>query len=367
MASIRSVAELVPELSTAVLYSRAKALADPIADGNVIAGALRRAGLAADVVDIADLRFLGEAKGFMRFDHAAEVWRPWAAPDSALMYHGALAPANTGQVLDGFNTLGTRLVNGRQAWEFMTDKWEFFGAMRAAAVPTIETRHVQTPGDVLRTFEEFRSQGPGVFKKAVSTEGDDVYIVDTLAEAQRVASKVDELGNHLVGQPFIETAIDPATLEPAILRTIDGDPAGRRIDLRINWARGYGRSVDDGFFAVHTRVSAPGVRVNNVAKGAVARKIEFADLHPADRETLRRAITALPPDADIVGWDLIGQPGHRVIMEANSGPGLPLPEEGFNMVQVLTPYAQLAHEGAVQARTARGLLLPQPVMRPLHA
>ena len=130
---------------------------------------------------------------------------------------------------------------------------------------------------------------------------------------------------------------------------------GMRNDFRIMTVKDQQGHVD--ITGVFMRIAQhPEQEVNNVAKGARAVRIEFSDLHPADQQTVRAAVDALP-DGHVVGWDLIGAPGERYIMEANSGPGLPTMSEGFDPASLVGPYARLAETGGAAARAARLLKL----------
>jgi glutathione synthase/RimK-type ligase-like ATP-grasp enzyme len=280
------------------------------------------------------------------------------------MYHGALSPANTAPMLDALDAAGTFVINGRKAWETMTDKWRFFQEMKAAGVRTIPTRLVETPAQADDALQRFG--GAAVFKKPVSTEGDDVYTVTAPEQLHdEVASRLDELGGRVIAQPFVESKIGDnleAPIMDALVATKLGDAPptaqnlaavreqvlGLRNDFRIMTVRNADSSPS--VLATFHRVAAdPEQTVNNVAKGASAVKVDFTDLDPRDQKTVLEAVDALP-DGQIVGWDLIGQPGERYIMEGNSGPGLPTMAEGFAPDKLLKPYADLARAGAQRAR-----------------
>jgi glutathione synthase/RimK-type ligase-like ATP-grasp enzyme len=93
--------------------------------------------------------------------------------------------------------------------------------------------------------------------------------------------------------------------------------------------------------------------VNNVAQGASAHRVEFDQLDPADQRTILEAARRMPDGGDVAGWDLIGVPGERRIIEGNSGPGLPDGSEGIHVPDVVRGYGVLLRDRALQAAGAQ--------------
>lgn len=355
-------------LRAAVLYTPDKALGGSAKDDQLIVRAFEQRGQ-AESVNLANLRRSEDGR-FWLSDPETGIARQWQAPDVVLMYHGAISPPNTAPMLDALQGAGSFVINDRSAWTTMTDKAIFAKVMKAARVPTIPTVEVRTEAQAIKAFRSLKAKtgGPVVFKKPISTEGDDVYIVRSERQLRReVTQRLDTLGGRMIAQPFVKSAIGRGELEPAIVRKIEqavaNMPAKERRKLPPNFPRGMNNdfrvmtvrdpngtvSVIGVFHRIATSADQP---VNNVAKGSIAVRMEFDDLHPADRATLLEAVEALP-SGQIVGWDLIGNPGKRVIMEANSGPGLPTMSDGFDPDALLVPYADLAFGAAMRARAAR--------------
>jgi len=258
-------------------------------------------------------------------------------------------PTNTGHLLDQMEKSGSVIVNGRLAWQTMTDKWRFYQLMDDAGVPTIPTRLVKNHNDAMAAISQFG--WPAVFKTPVGTEGNDVYVVrNEKALRAEVTSRMAELGGRVIAQPFIESRIEE-DLEPAILDRVGREAIGMRNDFRIMTLL-MPRSAPKIIAAFHRIAQDAEQVVNNVAKGSREVMIEFTDLHANDQRTVWCALNAMP-DAQIVGWDLIGPPGERVIMEANSGPGLPLMPDAAAVELVLGPCAELVKVSAERARSVR--------------
>ena len=341
----------VKPLSAAVLYTKGQGLDGAACDDLLIIDALRLAGLAAQSVDLAHLT-VSKSGVFEYTDPATGERSEWPVPDAVLMYHGALAPGNTGHLLDQMAAAGAVIVNGHRAWQTMTDKWQFFELMEAAGVPTIPTRLVLNHNDAMAAIKDFG--WPAVFKKPVGTEGDDVYVVANERELrEQVTTRMDELGGRVIAQPFIESRLD-GDIEPAILDRIGREAIGMRNDFRIMTIV-MPRSAPQIIAAFHRVAQHADQAINNVAKGSREVMIEFTDLHPEDQRTVWSALNAMP-DAQIVGWDLIGAPGERVIMEANSGPGLPLMPDKAAADLVLGPCVELVRVSAERARANRAVV-----------
>jgi glutathione synthase/RimK-type ligase-like ATP-grasp enzyme len=221
----------------------------------------------------------------------------------------------------------------------MTDKWLFHELMIEKGIPTIPTRLVETRTQGVAALGGFGT--PCVFKNPIGTEGDEVFVVSSVGQFDdQVMTRLGELGGRVIAQPFVESRIDHR-IEPAILKCIGAQSIGMRSDIRVMTV--VTPDAAPAVVACFMRVAAsPQQHVNNVAKGAREVQISFTDLHPVDQETLHRAVYAMP-DAHIVGWDLIGHPGERVVMEANSGPGLPDMITDAAIDRVLGPCARLMH------------------------
>ncbi|MBC7644810.1 MAG: hypothetical protein H7123_06770 [Thermoleophilia bacterium] len=340
--------QAIQPLCAAVLYTKGKALDGDANDDLLIIQAIEAVGLKAESVDLANLT-VSKQGIFTITDPVTGDSREWQVPDAVLMYHGALAPDNTGHLLDQMEKSGSVIVNGHLAWQTMTDKFRFYQLMNDAGVPTIPTRLVKNHNDAMAAIREYG--WPAVFKTPVGTEGDDVYVVASeKALRAEVTSRMSELGGKVIAQPFIESRIDE-DLEPAILERIGREAIGMRNDFRIMTLL-MPRSAPQIVAAFHRIAQDPEQVVNNVAKGSREVMIEFTDLHPNDQRTVWCALNAMP-DAQIVGWDLIGAPGERVIMEANSGPGLPLMPDAAAAKLVLGPCAELVKVSAERARSQR--------------
>lgn len=326
-----------------VLYTKGQALGGAAKDDEVIVDVLLRDGMRAESIDLADIK-CGPDGSLMRRDRISEASIAWDAPDVILMYHGALAPNNTAQILDALEAAGVVIVNGRSAWQMMTDKWSFYQLMMERGVPTIPTMLIEDHEQGMAALNEFGS--PCVMKNPIGTEGDEVFIVSCEAELHAmVTSQLPSLGGRVIAQPFVESRIDDR-IEARVLECIGAESLGMRSDIRVMTVAQPGLPV--AVVACFMRVAAnPEQRVNNVAKGAREVEIAFSDLHPDDQETLYRAAHAMP-EAHVVGWDLIGQPGERVVMEANSGPGLPVMHDQAAIDRVLGPCARLMRELATR-------------------
>lgn len=342
-----SVLEMTDDrpLSVAVMYTQGQALDGEAHDDVLLVTALQDAGMDATSVDLTHLA-VSPSGSFTFKDPTNGISDIWHLPDAVLMYHGALAPDNTGELLDAMAAAGCEVVNGHSAWQIMTDKWRFFELMDAAGVPTIPTRLVLNHNDAMSAVSQFG--WPVVFKTPVGTEGDDVYVVTNESQLRtNVTSRIDELGGRVIAQPFVESRMGE-DLEPAILERIGRESIGMRNDFRVMTVHMHNSPPQ--IIAAFHRISRDAKHViNNVAKGAREVNIEFTDLHPQDQETIWRALNAMP-DAQIVGWDLIGRPGERVIMEANSGPALPLMPDDHAAELVLGPCVELVRSSAERAR-----------------
>lgn len=346
------VDELDAESSTpraAVFYSKGEALGGAARDDLMLVGALQRVGLAAESVNLAHLSITADNKLELA-DPTTGVAREWDPPHAALMYHGALAPQNTSTILHHLERSGCIVLNGHGAWRTMTDKWRFFELMTAAGIATIPTVRVDSPADAQDAAEQFGY--PLVCKTRIGTEGGDVFVFESAEQlASHVAGRPASAFGGMIAQPFVESRITE-DLEPALLNRVGADAVGMRTDIRIMSVKM--PDASPRVVSAFQRVASHSDHVvNNVALGAREVNITFADLHPADQELIWRAIAAMP-DADIVGWDLIGEPGSRVIMEANSGPGLPLVMDDAAEELLLGPCAELMLASALRSTRQTG-------------
>lgn len=352
---VRAGANDAPMLRAAVFMSPGQALGGVRQDHTYILGSLAEAGLQPQLIDLADLQQAGEGAWLLR-NAATGVVEPWTPPHAALMYHGAIAPAGANPLLAALEAQGTALVTGPNAWNVLTDKLRFATEMGAKGVRVIPTERVADEAAMRAAMHRFG--GAAVFKPAVSTEGDGVFVVtrpDQLAEA---IAELQPGTRAIIAQPVIDSRISLG-LESEILETVLSrsglsmdELLQRRIEFRIHTVRHADARVETP--AVYARVGgSPEQVVNNVAQGATAYRIEFSQLDPADQEAILHAARSLPRTGDVAGWDLIGTPGARHIIEGNSGPGLPNAAEGFSVPDVVRPYGVILREQAELARTAQ--------------
>jgi glutathione synthase/RimK-type ligase-like ATP-grasp enzyme len=194
--------------------------------------------------------------------------------------------------------------------------------------------------------------GEAIFKKPISTEGDDIFVVRSRAELDAVADELPKLGGRLIAQPLVDSRIG-ADLEPGIMAKLDPSDVGRRHEFRVNTTRL--PSGEISIDAVYARVAADEHQVvNNVAQGARAIPLAFSDLHPADQHTILEAARRSPPTGDIIGWDLIGQPGTRLVIEGNSGSGLPSLKHGIDPRELTRAYGDVVRDAAERSPLRAG-------------
>ncbi len=335
-------------LRAAGFYTAGQVLGGDVNDDLMFVEALEEVGVKAESVDLAQLTSSSQGN-FTYRDLNTGISRTWQLPDAALMYHGALAPENTGHLLEQMEKAGCAIINGLSAWQTMTNKWKFYELMRSAGVPTIPTALIQNHDEAIAAAEQFG--WPMVFKTPVGTEGDDVYVISSVRELrERVTDRIAELGGKMIAQPFIESRIDDR-LEPTIFKLAGTSSIGMRNDFRIMSLQAPGEAPQ--IIATFQRIAVHAEQaVNNVAKGSREVMIEIGDLNPSDQQTVLSAIKAMP-EAQLVGWDLIGNPGERLIMEANSGPGLPYFVDKQAARNLLGPCANLVKDSAQKARARR--------------
>ncbi|MCW2926576.1 MAG: hypothetical protein JWM86_544 [Thermoleophilia bacterium] len=330
-------------LRSVLFYTEGQSLGGKSGDQHVILDGLRRAGLDAEMVDLGDVSQAADGSLLLRNRATGEL-APWQDPHSALMYHGAIAPPRSMELLGAMQERGTVVVNGPDAWPILTDKLRFADYMTERGVRVIPTHEATSRAELHAALEA--NGGEAIFKKAISTEGDDIFVARSAADADHVADRLDELGGAVIAQPLVDSRI--ATVEPGIAARLRPEEYGRRHEFRINTAR-----MPDGQIrvdAAYMRVSPDAEQVvNNVAQGARAIGIDFADLHPADQRTMLDAARALPPSGKLVGWDLIGQPGKRMVIEGNSGSGLPNGSEGIDPREVVKAYGVIMRDAAEQS------------------
>ena len=245
---------------------------------------------------------------------------------------------------------GTSVVNGPDAWPIFTDKHLFAQHMQARGVGIIPTNLVETPEAMGAQLAAHG--GSAVFKKPVGTEGDDIFVVRDPQELERVADRLPELGGRLIAQPLVDSRIGD-DIEPGVAEQLRSDEFGRRHEFRINTAR-----LANGEIAVdasYMRVAPDAHQVvNNVAQGARAIAVDFDKLHAADQHTMLEAARNAPASGDLIGWDLIGQPGRRMVIEGNTGSGLPNGSEGVDPRGIVATYAQVLRDaGEASAVYAR--------------
>lgn len=340
------------QLRAAVFYAQGQALGGVRKDPDVILGSLRAAGLESELVNLVDLQDAGAGAWLLRNPDSG-LFQPWARPDVALMYHGAIAPEGSATLLTSLERQGTPVINGAESWQLLTDKHAFAEEMGARGVRVIDTVRVHDLPDMQRRLTELG--GEAVFKPAVSTEGEGVYVVRSADELREVARELQPASRSIIAQPLIDSRIG-SSLEPAIfdkvaarvhartpdvsIDTLAESLRGRRIEFRVHTTRHADGSVEVP--ATYARAGGDEHQVvNNVAQGAIGAKIDFTDLDPRDQQAILDAARAMPKSGDIAGWDLIGQPGSRRIIEGNSGPGLPDPTEGFIPDDVVRGYGTL--------------------------
>lgn len=333
---------------TALFYTVGQSLGGRNSDEQIIARAIRDHGMQARIVDLADVQQAADGQLLLR-DRATGELAAWEDPHSALMYHGAIAPPRSMELLRAMQSRGTQIVNGPESWPVFTDKELFASYMGARGGRVIPTTPA-TDRDELRAAVRAYG-GEAVIKKPISTEGDDIFVVRDRAATDAVAARLDELGGRVIVQPIVDSRIG-SDLEPAIAAKVRPEEVGRRHEFRINSARLPDDSVS--IDAMYMRIAPDADQVvNNVAQGARAIAVDFADLHPADREAVLHVARSTPPGGDLVGWDLIGQPGRRMVIEGNSGSGLPDGSEGLDARDVVRNYATILH-AAAQRSGVRG-------------
>ena len=315
---------------------------------------MRNAGLEAELVDLANLRHAEEGVWYLKGADGAE--RLWTPPHSALMYHGAIAPPGSTAKLTALQQEGTSVVTSAPGWNLLTDKLMFADDMGARGVRVIPTERVADEAAMAALKE--RNGGSAVFKPAVSTEGDGVFVLGPDEGIDEAVRELRPTERTIIGQPVIASKVADG-LEAGIMSRLHERldlPAAeldrRGIEFRVHTIRHADGSIE--LPATYARVGGSAEqRIGNVAQGATAHAIDFGDLHPIDQETILHAARSLPKDADIAGWDLIGRPMMRRIIEGNSGPGLPNGSEGFAIPDVVRGYGQLLRDRAEQV-AARG-------------
>ncbi len=299
------------------------------------------------MVDLGDVHLADDGALFLR-DRATGALAPWEDPRSALMYHGAIAPPQSMEKLRAMQARGTVVVNGPEAWPVFTDKLRFAEYMEPRGVRVIPTTLASSREELHAALQA--NGGEAIVKKAVSTEGDDIFVVRSAADADAVADRLDELGGAVIAQPLVDSRI--GTLEPGIAKQLQPGEVGRRHEFRINTARMPGGAIQVD--AAYMRIAPDADQVvNNVAQGARAIKVDFADLHPADQKTMLDVARQSPPGGDLVGWDLIGQPGRRMVIEGNSGSGLSNGSEGIDPYEMVKAYGTIMRDAAERS-TLRG-------------
>ncbi len=347
-------------LRAALFMTKTQSLGGRHGDHDFILGAMRAAGLDSELVDLADLRQASEGVWLLK-TAAGEV--PWKPPHAALMYHGAIAPPNAPELLHALQREGTSVVTGPNSWGLLTDKLRFADEMGAVGVRVIPTEQVADEAAMHAARERFG--GAAVFKPAVSTEGDGVFVVGRSDDLGNVASELTPGARSIIAQPVIEsrisTGLEDGIFESIVTRAradaaargatqaeLDDIPRAlhdRRIEFRVHTIRHLDGSIE--IPAVYARVGGdPDQVVNNVAQGATAYRLTFDQLDAVDRETILDAARRLRKDGDVAGWDLIGTPGQRRIIEGNSGPGLPEASEGFHVPDVVRGYGILLRDRA---------------------
>jgi glutathione synthase/RimK-type ligase-like ATP-grasp enzyme len=339
--SAQGLADAASPLRSVLFYTKGQSLGGKNCDEQIILKALREGGLDAKLVDLADVSQAADGALLLR-DPATGIVAPWQDPHSALMYHGAIAPPRSMELLRAMEQRGTVVVNGPDSWPVFTDKDLFATHMGERGVNVIPTTLTEDRDAMHAALAA--NGGEAIFKKPISTEGDDIFVVRDAAHLDRIADELPELGGRLIAQPLVDSRIG-SDMEPGIMRVIRPEEIGRRHEFRINTARMPDGSIDVS--ASYIRISPDAEQVvNNVAQGARPMRIDFADLHPDDQRTVLDAARQSPPGGDIVGWDLIGMPGRRQVIEGNSGSGLPTGGEGIDPHEVVKPYATILRDAA---------------------
>lgn len=349
-------------LRAALFMTKGQSLGGRNNDHDYILDALRTAGLDAELIDLKDLRQASEGVWYLRTETGEVAWTP---PHSALMYHGAIAPPDAAKLLTAMQREGTSVVTSPNSWGLLTDKLRFADEMGARGVRVIPTERVADEGAMHAARERFG--GSAVFKPAVSTEGDGVFVAGPADDLAPIATELAPGSRAIIAQPVIESRIrsglEDGIFERIVQRTqasalargatseeLDAIPRvllDRRIEFRVHTIRHVDGTIEVP--AIYARVGGdPDQFVNNVAQGASAHRIEFGDLDPADQRTILDAARRMPVDGDVAGWDLIGTPGQRRIIEGNSGPGLPDGSEGIHVPDVVRGYGILLRDRARQ-------------------
>lgn len=343
-------------LRATLLYTMGQSLGGVRADEQIILAGFRRAGLQAEMIDLTHLSQAADGAFLLR-NPATGAMEPWTNPHAALMYHGAIAPANAASMLDALDRAGTRVVNGRTPWEILTDKLRFAEYMEPRGVPVIPTELTTTPEQMRDAFA--RNGGRAVFKKPISTEGEDIFVVRSADQLEHAITKLPHADHRLIAQPMIDSQIgrnlEPGLrdaferhLRPDLLSRLHDESAVLKHEFRVQTSRLPHGEID--IAAIYARVGTGDV--NNIAQGAQGVRVNFGDLHPTDQQSIIAAARELPEGGDIVGWDLIGQPGQRRIIEGNSGSGLANVQEGYNPADVVSSYGTIMRGAAERSRLA---------------
>lgn len=342
MATVPSVRVDDPlPLRVAFFYTEGQSLGGVDNDHEIILEALRGAGLIVEMLDLLHVSRAADGT-FLLHDVRTGIVSPWEVPHAALMYHGAISQVDTVELLAALEAAGCVVVNGSEAWPVFTDKHLFAEYMASRDVRVIPTDLVSSVDELRFAFDAI--DGPAIVKKAVSTEGDDIFVVRTEEDLERIASWMPRLGGELIVQPIVDGRIQ-ADIEPSVRAQLNDDEFDRRHEFRVHTARFADGSV--AVDATYLRISPDATQiVNNVAQGARPIVIEFGELHPTDQRTVLDAAESAPVGGDLIGWDLIGQPGSRRIIEGNSGSGLTTDVEGLDARDLVRSYAVIVHAAA---------------------
>jgi glutathione synthase/RimK-type ligase-like ATP-grasp enzyme len=333
-----ALARVEDPIRTVVCYTKNQSLGGKSGDDRVIARVLKESGLNVRMVDLANVHQAQDGSLLLRNEHTGKL-EAWRDPHSVLMYHGAIAPEGAMEKLRAMQARGTTVINGPEAWPIYTDKFKFAQHMDAAGVNIIPTRLARSAEQLQQ--EVAKLGGEAIIKKPVSTEGDDIFLVRTPEDLANVTKQLPHLGDVIV-QPLVDSRIG-ADIEPGIAKALRPEEMGRRHEFRVNSARFADGSVRVD--AIYMRVAPDANQVvNNVAQGARPIKVDFQDLHPRDQKTVLDAVRASPPNGEVIGWDLIGQPGKRQIIEGNTGSGLPNGDEGIHPEKIVGSYARILRE-----------------------
>jgi glutathione synthase/RimK-type ligase-like ATP-grasp enzyme len=328
-------------LRVALFYTEGQSLGGVDNDHEIILESLRGAGLEVEMLDLMHVSRAPDGT-FLLHDVHTGIVSPWDVPHAALMYHGAIGPVDTVELLEALEAAGCVVVNGSTAWPVFTDKHLFAEYMSARDVRVIPTVSVTTVDELRAAFDAIA--GPVIVKKAVSTEGDDIFVVRTAQDLDRVAAWMPRLGGELIVQPIVDARIHD-DLEPSVHAQLEATELDRRHEFRVHTARFADGTVRVD--ATYMRVAPDATQiVNNVAQGARPISVEFGKLHPADQRTVLDAAESSPAGGDIIGWDLIGQPGDRRIIEGNSGSGLTTDVEGLDARDLVRSYATIVRAAA---------------------